>query len=670
MSIKSINLTPKNKKYKHNYMMVQKKLSLNQGINCQPLTVNSETKVFEAITLMNQHQSSCVLIVNEKRVLGIFTERDVVKLTSLSINLENIQITEVMTSKLITMRQEDATEIVNIITVLRKYGVRHLPIVNDLDELIGIVNYHSLREILQPADLLKFRQVKDVMITDVIHATVTASIFEITQIMAEKNISSVVIVNQKKYDFLNPVGIITERDIVKLRALRVDLTYIQAQDIMSSPVWFISYQETLWTAYETMREKSIRRLIVSGEFGEIRGIITQSSMLQLLDPIEMFIALEALQTVVDNRTIALKQANETLEHQIATERLMSEISQRIRQSLNLNTILTTTVEELRQLLVVERAIIYRFDKEWSGVVLVESVEQKFISLQGREIKDNCLANENNIQKYKNGHIYQITDIYNHNLSPCHIELLESLQIRANLILPILRGKELWGLIGINQCSSPRKWQEWEIDFLNQLSIQIAIAIQQAELYEKLNNANKKLTVANHKLQKLANSDGLTKVANRRYFDEYLLREWRRMMREKLYLSLILCDIDYFKLYNDNYGHQLGDQCLQKVAKEMELAVKRPGDLVARYGGEEFAIILPNTNHEGAIYVAEKMMEKIKNAQLPHPKSLVSDYVTLSVGLVTTIPMGETSIEMLINAADIALYEAKSAGRNQMISYEL
>jgi diguanylate cyclase (GGDEF)-like protein/PAS domain S-box-containing protein len=170
--------------------------------------------------------------------------------------------------------------------------------------------------------------------------------------------------------------------------------------------------------------------------------------------------------------------------------------------------------------------------------------------------------------------------------------------------------------------------------------------------------------ANLELESLAALDSLTQVANRRRFDGYLTQEWQRLMREQQSLGLLLCDIDYFKSYNDHYGHQAGDDCLVQVAQAMNRAIKRPADLVVRYGGEEFAVILPNTNMEGAIAVAETIRLAVQQLQLPHPQSQVSEYVTLSLGVTSVIPSLDRSPETLILAADRALYTAKRQGRNR------
>ena len=160
------------------------------------------------------------------------------------------------------------------------------------------------------------------------------------------------------------------------------------------------------------------------------------------------------------------------------------------------------------------------------------------------------------------------------------------------------------------------------------------------------------------------TDELTQISNRRAFDLYLQQEWNRAKREKLFLALIMIDIDYFKLYNDYYGHDAGDRCLHAVAQGIRQAVKRPSDLVARYGGEEFAVILPNTNREGAETVANAIQTEIRDLKLPHARSPIAPHVTLSMGVSIKIPTS-SDCSLLINTADRALYEAKNRGRDRI-----
>jgi diguanylate cyclase (GGDEF)-like protein len=167
------------------------------------------------------------------------------------------------------------------------------------------------------------------------------------------------------------------------------------------------------------------------------------------------------------------------------------------------------------------------------------------------------------------------------------------------------------------------------------------------------------------LQELAKTDNLTQVANRRHFDEIFAREWLRQARANRPMALLVADIDHFKHYNDTLGHPQGDLCLVKVARSLQEAIFRPGDFVTRYGGEEFAIILTETDLHGALLVAERIREAVEELEIDHPASPVSPWVTVSVGVSATVPCRDRNPDTLLHAADQALYEAKSAGRNRV-----
>ncbi|WKL52334.1 diguanylate cyclase [Pseudomonas kielensis] len=169
------------------------------------------------------------------------------------------------------------------------------------------------------------------------------------------------------------------------------------------------------------------------------------------------------------------------------------------------------------------------------------------------------------------------------------------------------------------------------------------------------------------LRSMALMDGLTGVANRRKFNEDILADWRLCFREQKPLSLILVDVDYFKRYNDRYGHQAGDDCLKSVAQTLSETVRRPYDLVARYGGEEFACVLPNTVLSGAVEIAERMQERVRTLGIEHSASDVDSVVTISLGVATLTPTRDLDFQALIEAADKQLYEAKSAGRARVCS---
>ncbi|HWO96395.1 MAG TPA: diguanylate cyclase [Bacillus sp. (in: firmicutes)] len=175
--------------------------------------------------------------------------------------------------------------------------------------------------------------------------------------------------------------------------------------------------------------------------------------------------------------------------------------------------------------------------------------------------------------------------------------------------------------------------------------------------------------AENQLRYLSNIDGLTQIANRRYFDQALEMEWQKSIQEGKPISLLLFDIDYFKKYNDKYGHQSGDECLKKIAGVLKNVIDHPSDVIARYGGEEFAIILPQTDKEGAVFVAEKIRQSVEALRIPHAGSKMNDIVTISMGAVSLVATVFEQPGDLIAKADKALYQAKNEGRNRVRIYE-
>ena len=190
-------------------------------------------------------------------------------------------------------------------------------------------------------------------------------------------------------------------------------------------------------------------------------------------------------------------------------------------------------------------------------------------------------------------------------------------------------------------------------------------LQRDAAYRALRVSQQQLLDTNLVLQRLMNSDGLTGLSNRRHFDEYLELEWRRSVRDQTQLSLLMIDVDYFKSYNDNFGHLEGDEALRKVALAIRDASSRPSDLPARYGGEEFALVLPNTSPGGARLVAEKLRQTVAALKIPHIAPAEGSSLTISIGLSTITPEHGSDCRQLILAADKGLYQAKHTGRTQV-----
>ncbi len=213
-----------------------------------------------------------------------------------------------------------------------------------------------------------------------------------------------------------------------------------------------------------------------------------------------------------------------------------------------------------------------------------------------------------------------------------------------------------GLVKLNGNDCRISCELYRIYFQEEIN---RIELENHDRLEQLEQENKKL-------KNLVNIDSLTQIYNRRYFDENLNLEWQRMAREQMPLSVILLDIDCFKLYNDTYGHQAGDNCIQEVSRTVRNCLRRPADIVARYGGEEFVIILPQVDTKGAFYVATKISKNIKSLRIKNIKSKVTlGIVTVSMGVACTVPNHQDNPAILVRAADEALYQSKEQGRDRI-----
>ncbi|OIP68376.1 MAG: hypothetical protein AUK43_16070 [Oscillatoriales cyanobacterium CG2_30_40_61] len=363
---------------------------------------------------------------------------------------------------------------------------------------------------------------------------------------------------------------------------------------------------------------------------------------------------------------AQKRVEFQLYQQAERDRILKRITQHIHQSLSLQETLQTTVTEVLGFLNVDRVLIYRFYSSEKGQVIAESVRNSSLT----SLDNIIFSSEFNsllLSHFQTGKIDAFDNIYQVSVDSKYLDYLIQLKVKSSLIVPIIiydasvsqqssNNNQLWGLLIAHQCQQTRHWEVWETNLLEELALQIAIALQQAELYQQLQ-------IVNQELEQLVIEDGLTKVANRRQFDRVLDHEWNRCRREGVILSLILLDIDYFKQYNDNYGHLAGDFCLQQVAQVLQNVIQRNTDLVARYGGEEFAIILPNTDINGSMHLAEKIRQGVEALQVEHLKSEVSSYVTISIGVASLIPIEDLTPKTLVSQADQALYKAKNNGRN-------
>lgn len=304
------------KNMKSNYPL-HKLLNQSPAIDRQPLMVSAYTPVTEAITRMSQHSASCVLVIEKKQLVGIFTERDIVKKAAAMIELKHLKISQVMTKNPICISLKENVDIASVLSMLRQHKIRHLPALDESGQVIGVITPYTIRQVLQPNDLLKFKSIDRLMTTKVIHAPANLNLLQITQLMVNHQISCVVIreENNLSQDIF-PQGIITERDIVQFTALGLNLACIPAKDVMSYPLLPIHTEDSVWTAHQIMQRHHVRRLVVVDRHGKLAGIITQTHLLKAFNPVEMYATIEILQKEVDERSTQLEKTNDRLQKEI------------------------------------------------------------------------------------------------------------------------------------------------------------------------------------------------------------------------------------------------------------------------------------------------------------------------------------------------------------------
>lgn len=497
-------------------------LDLKSAIIRNPLVVNPDTIVRDAITLMNnqrsltsydkmadrpekdRHQgarSSCVLVVEDDRVVGIMTERDVVRLSAKQQPLERLVIGQIMARSVITLPESDFTDLFSVINLLEQHHIRHLPILDEHEHLVGLLTHDSLRQICQPTDRLRLRLVREVMNHQVVCATPETSLLAIAQLMADRHISSIAIVEPDAMTTESlqiPVGMLTERDIVRFQASDLNLENSIAEAVMSKPLLTVKPEASLWTVQQMMEERNIRQLVVTGEQGELLGIVTQTSLLQAINPPELrklteileqrVVGLEAERIkLLESRTAELERLVEArtnaLQAKADREKLMMTVTDQIRSSLDLQNILDTAVREIPSLLHCHRAMVYQFHPQSSDTVVAESIVEGERSLLDSELAHIWMTPEW-MEQYRNGQIRVVNDVYESAINIEPQEMLVSSGLRATLVVPIIVEKELWGLI-LASHDHAYVWKKDGIDLLQRLSVHIAIAIQQGKAYEQI-----------------------------------------------------------------------------------------------------------------------------------------------------------------------------------------
>ncbi|WP_235526243.1 PAS domain S-box protein [Nostoc piscinale] len=275
--------------------------------------------------------------MSKKNLVGILTLRDVVRLIGAGVDLSRVKISDVMTQPVISLTRAAAQNALTALTFMRQHHIRHLAVVDEQGQLLGLITQDRIRQVIQPAHLLKLRCVAEVMVREVIHALPTISVLELSQMMSDRRISCVVIVAPQPTKLI-PVGIITEKDILKLQLQGLDMAQTQVQAVMSTPVLSVSPSESLWTVHQLMQEQGIKRVVVIDEQGELQGLVTQTNLLQVFDPLEIVNVIQALQTKVEEQTVQLRQTNQQLEAQIKQHQQVEESLRQVQQELELRVV--------------------------------------------------------------------------------------------------------------------------------------------------------------------------------------------------------------------------------------------------------------------------------------------------------------------------------------------
>jgi signal transduction histidine kinase/CBS domain-containing protein len=533
---------------------------LEQAIDRHPLTAMPETPVAAVLKLMNQVQSSCnlpaidsatagegkseiplweqtrgscVLVLEspkakeqspKSRLAGIFTDRDIVeilvngKIDSQKNSVPNqLVMAQVMSKEPIALTESEDKDLFAVLSIFRQHNISHLPILNETGEVVGVLTPERIRPVLLPSNILKLRRVTEVM-TPPITAPRTTSLLEIAQILSKHEVNCAVITDVKKVkekkrksegvsivhrSFQEPVGILTARDLVQALFLEIDLAATPVDKVMKTSLNCLKPTDSLWVAHKQMQQQQEQRLVIRGQEGELQGIVTQASLLQVLDPTEMHKVVKKLQQSVyqlqAEKLELLRTRNEELEkevrertaklqEQLERDRLLAQIAMRIHQSLDLEKILNAAVAEVQQFLKADRVVVYRIEPADVATVVAESVGEGWRSWLGNMLPSLYVL-ENNEPSDRHFKIQAVGEVPLADLSAEKIDWLTERQIQAYLVVPIVQDGQLWGIMSTHQCSASRQWQPSEIDLLEKLATQLAIAIQQAQLYQQVQTLN-------------------------------------------------------------------------------------------------------------------------------------------------------------------------------------
>jgi diguanylate cyclase (GGDEF)-like protein/PAS domain S-box-containing protein len=507
---------------------------LDAAIDRHPVTVCASTSLEKIVALISQEsnlcalrqksnppdrqdvneaRASCVLVVENNQVVGSIGEGEIVECLLREIELDRLTAGEVMNRNLITIRQSNLSDLFAIVNLLKGYGVGYLPVLDDRDRLVGLVSSQSLQSCWHPVDLLKLRRVVEAIDTQGICVSANSSLQDIVQAIARHQHECAIVceLSSPGRSSRRPLGIVSKRDLVRARALNLDFIGIPAREVIGEAVVCVKPDDSLWVAHLEMQRQGVRRAICRDEKGELLGIVTQASLLRAIDPVDLYGVIQTLQQKVgqlsaENRQLSRASRSNSGSRTSRTRRRRSARSDRLLEQIALNTYQNRPLSEIfgaiasgvREVVGSDRAIVCRFLDDGTPQIESEATAPGVPSVGA--VPSSAVKIADWLGAFAKGERQAIANLSSSGLPEEVVKPLQELGVKAQLVLPIARGElqplppldrqgsaseRPWGLLVVQYARRLRRWKSWEIEWGEQLAVQLAVAIRQHDLQQHL-----------------------------------------------------------------------------------------------------------------------------------------------------------------------------------------